>query len=366
MPRRTLRKPGVTGRRGEAWKDWMVSDAPPFWWTKADWRAYGLWPFSWIYGRISGYRMDHARRASVPVPVICVGNFTVGGAGKTPTAIALARAARQRGLRPGFLSRGYGGSLDVTTVVDPAHHRARDVGDEPLLLAREGLAVVCRKRVEGARRLVAEGADLLIMDDGFQSARLTFDFSLLVIDSRRGIGNGFLIPAGPVRAPIPHQIRHASALLKIGNGDRADALIRRSARAGKQIYAANVEHLDDGGLKDMQVLGLGRYCRSGKVLPHGSRNRGGDRRNPQLSPIITIFPRTRSAIFSDHAAAHGYQLVTTAKDMVRLEPEHGRAGELMEKSRVIEVEVRFDDPGSPGKIIDAAVKAARTRNLRKP
>lgn len=65
----------------------MVSDAPPFWWTKADWRAYGLWPFSWVYGRISGSRMDHARRVSVSVPVICVGNFTVGGAGKTPTSI---------------------------------------------------------------------------------------------------------------------------------------------------------------------------------------------------------------------------------------------------------------------------------------
>lgn len=342
----------------------MVSDAPPFWWTKADWRAYGLWPFSWIYGRVSGSRMDHARRASVPVPVICVGNFTVGGAGKTPTAIALARAARQRGLKPGFLSRGYGGSLDVTTVVDPAHHRARDVGDEPLLLAREGLAVICRKRVEGARRLVAEGADLIIMDDGFQSARLTFDFSLLVIDSRRGIGNGFLIPAGPVRAPIPQQIRHASALLKIGNGDRADDLIRRSARAGKQIYAANVEHLDDGGLKDVQVLAWAGIADPEKFF-RTVRETGAVIAETRSFPDHHHFSEDEIGDLIDHAAAHGYQLVTTAKDMVRLEPEHGRAGELMEKSRVIEVEVRFDDPGSPAKIIDAAVKAARTRNLRK-
>ncbi|WP_426237020.1 tetraacyldisaccharide 4'-kinase [Pararhizobium sp. DWP1-1-3] len=342
----------------------MVSDAPPFWWTKADWRAYGLWPFSWIYGRISGSRMDHARRASVPIPVICVGNFTVGGAGKTPTAIALARAARQRGLKPGFLSRGYGGSLDVTTVVDPTHHRARDVGDEPLLLAREGLAVVCRKRVEGARRLVAEGADIIIMDDGFQSARLTFDFSLLVIDSRRGIGNGFLIPAGPVRAPIPQQIRHASALLKIGNGDRADALIRRSARAGKPIYAANVEHLDDGGLKDVAVMAWVGIADPEKFF-RTVRETGAIIAETRSFPDHHHFSEDEIGDLLDHAAAHGYQLVTTAKDMVRLEPGHGRAGELIEKSRVIEVEVRFDDPGSPGKIIDAAVKAARTRNLRK-
>ncbi|MCV9963004.1 tetraacyldisaccharide 4'-kinase [Pararhizobium sp. BT-229] len=341
----------------------MVSDAPPFWWTKADWRAYGLWPFSWIYGRISGSRMDRARRASVPVPIICVGNFTVGGAGKTPTAIALARAARHRGLKPGFLSRGYGGSLDVTTVVDLAHHRARDVGDEPLLLAREGLVVVCRRRVEGARRLISEGADIIIMDDGFQSARLTFDFSLLVIDSRRGIGNGFLIPSGPVRAPLRQQISHASALLKIGNDDHADALIRRAARAGKQIYQASVEHLDDGRLKGLPVLAWAGIADPEKFF-RTVRQTGAVLAETRSFPDHHHFSEDEIADLLDHAAANGYQLVTTAKDMVRLEPGHGRATELMEKSRVIEIEVHFDDPASPAKIIDAAVKAARARSLQ--
>ena len=217
-------------------------------------------------------------------------------------------------------------------------------------------------RVRG--RLVAEGADIIIMDDGFQSARLTFDFSLLVIDSRRGIGNGFLIPSGPVRAPIPQQIRHASAILKIGNGDRADALIRRCARAGKQIYAANVEHLDDGGLKDVEVLGWAGIADPEKFF-RTIRETGAVIAETRSFPDHHHFSSDEIADLLDHASAKGYQLVTTAKDMVRLEPEHGRAGELMEKSRVIEVEVRFDDPGSPGKIIDAAVKAARTRNLRK-
>jgi tetraacyldisaccharide 4'-kinase len=342
----------------------MVSEAPPFWWTKADWRAYGLWPFSWVYGRISGSRMDHARRASVPVPVICVGNFTVGGAGKTPTAIALARAARQKGLNPGFLSRGYGGSLDVTTVVDAGHHRARDVGDEPLLLAREGLAVVCRKRTEGARRLVAEGADLIIMDDGFQSARLVFDFSLLVIDSRRGIGNGFMIPSGPVRAPIGQQLRHASALLKIGNGDRADVLVRRAARAGKPIHAADIVHLDDGGLKDVPVLAWAGIADPEKFF-RTVRETGAVLAETRSFPDHHHFSTDEIADLLDLAAAKGYRLVTTAKDMVRLEPGHGRAGELMEKSRIIAVDVRFDDPAVPAKIIDAAVNAARMRSLRK-
>src|SRR3954471_24623663 len=126
----------------------MVSEAPPFWWMKADWRAWALSPFSFVYGRIAGRRMARGKRAQVPLPVICVGNFTVGGAGKTPTAIALAKAAKQKGLRPGFLTRGYGGSLDVTTLVDPHHHRAEAVGDEALLLASEAPTVISRKRVD--------------------------------------------------------------------------------------------------------------------------------------------------------------------------------------------------------------------------
>ncbi len=247
----------------------MVSEAPPFWWTKADWRAWTLSPFSFLYGRIAGYRMTHARRASVPVPVICVGNFTVGGAGKTPTALAIARAAKAKGLKPGFLSRGYGGSLDVTMVVDPAHHRAVAVGDEPLLLAREALTVVSRSRVEGAQRLVKEGADLIIMDDGFQSARLAIDYALLVIDAMRGLGNGHTVPGGPVRAPIRQQMRYVSALLKVGKRQ-----CRRHSRPHGGARCETLFHRIAEGLRRErsrwpQGAGLRRDRRSGQVLPHG-------------------------------------------------------------------------------------------------
>ena len=142
----------------------MVSEAPPFWWTKTGWQAICLYPLSFVYGRISGAILQHRRRHPLSVPVICVGNFTV---------------------------------------VDPHHHRSTAVGDEPLLLAREALTVISRRRVAGAEKLVAEGADLIIMDDGFQSARLHVDYALIVIDSMRGIGNGWVVPSGPVRAPIP-------------------------------------------------------------------------------------------------------------------------------------------------------------------
>ena len=341
----------------------MVSEAPPFWWTKADWRAYALWPFSWVYGRVAAIRMDRARRAMPPVPLICVGNFTVGGAGKTPTAIALAQAAKARGLKPGFLSRGYGGSLDVTTVVDPGHHRARDVGDEPLLLAREALTVVCRRRVDGARRLAAEGADIIIMDDGFQSARLTFDFALLVIDSVRGIGNGHLVPSGPVRAPIADQLRHATALLKIGHGPGADRLIRRASRAGKAVYVADTVRLDDESLLGVKVLAWAGIADPEKFY-RTVRETGAIVEETRSFPDHHHFSEDEIADLVDRAASRGCTLVTTAKDMVRLEPGHGRAAELAAKSKVIEIEVRFDDPSAPAKIIEAALVAARARRLR--
>ncbi|MCM5688657.1 tetraacyldisaccharide 4'-kinase [Sinorhizobium meliloti] len=341
----------------------MVSEAPPFWWTKADWRAYALWPFSWVYGRIAGTRMDRARRATSAVPLICIGNFTVGGAGKTPTAIAIARAARARGLKPAFLSRGYGGSLDVTTVVDPEHHRARDVGDEPLLLAREALTVICRRRVDGARKLAAEGADIIIMDDGFQSARLVFDFALLVVDSGRGIGNGHLVPSGPVRAPIGNQLRHANALLKLGHGSAADPLVRRAARAGKPVYVAETVRTDAGSLDGVKVLAWAGIADPEKFFKT-VRETGAVIEETRSFPDHHHFSEDEIADLIDRAASRGYTLVTTAKDMVRLEPGHGRAGELAAKSRVIEIEVRFDDPAAPGKIIDAALASARARRLR--
>lgn len=342
----------------------MVSEAPPFWWTKPDWRAYALWPVSQLYGLVAGRRMRHARRADIPVPVICVGNFTVGGAGKTPTAIALARAAKARGLKPGFLSRGYGGSLDVTTVVDPHHHRARAVGDEPLLLAREALTVVSRRRVKGAMKLVEEGADLIIMDDGFQSAQLTFDYALLVVDTRRGIGNGHLVPGGPVRAPLAEQMRQASALLAIGDGNAADRLIRQAARAGKAIHPATLVTVGADDLKGEVVMAWSGIADNEKFFRTVNET-GAHLYVTRSFPDHHHLSDDEVAEILDHAEALGYRLLTTAKDSVRLGGGHGRSEELKEKSRVVEVEIRFDDPKGPDAIIDAAIANARRRRLRR-
>ena len=341
----------------------MVSEAPPFWWTKADWRAWTLYPISFLYGRISGYRMVNAKRASVPVPVICVGNFTVGGAGKTPTAIAIARAAKAKGLTPGFLSRGYGGSLDVTTVVDAGHHRAVAVGDEPLLLAREALTVISRRRVEGAKRLVKEGADLIIMDDGFQSARLAIDYALLVIDATRGLGNGHIVPGGPVRAPIKLQLRYATALLKVGAGVAADQIVRIAARAAKPYFTASVTVSDGADLKGRKVLAFAGIADPSKFFRTVdgigaetiARRSFGDHEHLTDDEIDDIL---------ETAARDDLQIVTTSKDFVRLAGHHGKAETLASKCRVIEVEMTFEDHLAPGLIIDRALDACRERRLK--
>jgi tetraacyldisaccharide 4'-kinase len=341
----------------------MVSEAPPFWWTKPDWRAWALFPISFIYGRIAGYRMANARRASVPVPVICVGNFTVGGAGKTPTALTLGRAARQKGLKPGFLSRGYGGSMDVTTVVDPKHHRASAVGDEPLLLAREALTVVSRRRAEGAARLVKEGVDLIIMDDGFQSGRLAIDYALVVIDTVRGVGNGHIVPGGPVRAPLRMQLRQATALLKVGSGNAADRIVRMAARAGKPFFAASLKPRDQAELKGRKVLAFAgiadprKFFRTVEEIgaPVVAERSFGDHQHlsdDEIDEILTT------------ATAEELEIVTTAKDFARLVGHNGRGAELMRRCRVIDVDMTFVDHRAPPLIIERAIEACTERRLK--
>jgi tetraacyldisaccharide 4'-kinase len=164
---------------------------------------------------------------AAPVPVICVGNFTVGGAGKTPAAIAIAKRLMAAGRRPFFLSRGYGGRLAGPIRVDG--HRATEVGDEPLLLARIAPTMVARDRPAGAAAVAAAGGDVVVMDDGLQNPSLAKDFAIAVVDARRGIGNGRVFPAGPLRAPLDAQLDRVDAVLVIG--PNTDAAARATAAA---------------------------------------------------------------------------------------------------------------------------------------
>src|SRR5512133_1094786 len=217
---------------------------PAFWWREPSLASALLAPLAAAYGAVAQVRLErHGRRAGVPV--VCIGNLTVGGAGKTPTALAVARMLADE--RPVFLSRGYGGALAGPVVVDPSRHRAGEGGDEPLLLARAAAAIVAGNRVKGAG--FAAGARVIVMDDGFHNPSLAKDFSVLVVDARRGIGNGRVIPAGPLRAPVDAQLARAHALVVVGRsaGDCAIAemarereipVLRASLRADTAFIAA--------------------------------------------------------------------------------------------------------------------------------
>jgi tetraacyldisaccharide 4'-kinase len=157
--------------------------------------------------------------ARASVPVICAGNFTLGGAGKTPTALWLAKMLEYAGEKPFCLSRGYGGSLAGPQRVDPKLDSAAQVGDEALLLARVAPTIVAHDRVAGAEAARVAGATIIVMDDGLQNASLAKDFTLAVVDGRRGIGNARVFPAGPLRAPLAAQLAKTDALLVIGDGD---------------------------------------------------------------------------------------------------------------------------------------------------
>ncbi|MEA2873951.1 MAG: tetraacyldisaccharide 4-kinase, partial [Hyphomicrobiales bacterium] len=231
--------------------------APAFWWKKPGAASALLSPFAAVYGSIAARRLAQPG-ARAAVPVICVGNPTVGGAGKTPAALAIARLLIAEGEKPMFLTRGYGGRLAGPVMVDPAH-TAIQVGDEPLLLARVAPTVVAEERVSGARLATASGASVIVMDDGFQNPSLIKDLSLLVVDSR-GIGNGRVIPAGPLRAPLEPQLDCASALLIVGETDPA---IEAAARArGLPVFHGKLEPAPDAvaALRARKVLafaGLG-------------------------------------------------------------------------------------------------------------
>ena len=161
--------------------------APSFWWRKPGLGAASLAPFSDIYGRIAGKRLAGVGR-SVGVPVVCIGNLTLGGSGKTPTALAVARMLIAAGERPWFLSRGYGGRQRGPVVVDANKHQAKDVGDEPLLLARLAPTVVSRDRPAGALLARELGASSIVMDDGFQNPSVAKHLSIITVDGRHGIG----------------------------------------------------------------------------------------------------------------------------------------------------------------------------------
>jgi tetraacyldisaccharide 4'-kinase len=293
--------------------------APAFWWRPhPSLAARLLQPPSLLYGAVTARRMQRTG-ARATVPVVCIGNFTVGGSGKTPAALAVAAILTEEGARPFFLTRGYGGRLAGPVRVDPAVHTPTDIGDEPLLLARAFPTIVSRDRPAGARLCAQGGAGVIVMDDGLQNPSLVKDLAVAVIDGAVGTGNGLCLPAGPLRAPLATQWRHVDAVIVVGEGDSGDALARQAERMGKPVLRARLEpdRAAAARLKGQRVLAFAGIGRPDKFFR-------------TLEECGAVLVRTQS--FPDHhpygageihsllreADAQGLDAVTTEKDLVRI------------------------------------------------
>ncbi len=288
--------------------------APAFW-QEQGLAALALAPLGRLYGAATLARMRRPGIA-LPCPVLCFGNPTLGGSGKTPLVRLATALLREAGHRPAVLLRGYGGRLEGPLIV--AGHSAAEVGDEALLHASSGvLTVIARDRAAGGRLAVNAGATHILMDDGFQNPSLVKTASLLVVDGATGLGNGLVFPAGPLRAPFAAQMAQAQALVVMGGGAAGDALAQEAQ--GKPVIRARLVP-EQGAIAALKGQSLIAFCGIGR--PDKLRDTLEAHR---LGPVVLkAFPDHHAYTDSEAesllrlARDTGARLVTTEKDAVKL------------------------------------------------
>ena len=329
----------------------MPREAPSWWQDDA-----GLWPrllapLGHLYGAGVAARFALTRPARAGVPVICIGNPTVGGAGKTPTAIATAEILASLGKRPFFLSRGYGGRTRGPHTVDPGTDTAAKVGDEPLLLARTAPTVIATKRALGACQAVSNGADAIVMDDGFQNPGLAKDLSILVVDGETGIGNGRVLPAGPLRAPLAFQLERADALVVVGEGSAADPLVEAMGRRGKPTFRAKLTPAGDvawaNGTACVAFAGIGRPDKFFATLAAlGARIA-----EQHGFPDHHTYSEADAEALLRAAEAKAAPLVTTEKDWLRIDESTEALRHLKAQARTLPVALRIERQDDYAKLL---------------
>lgn len=286
--------------------------APAFWQTDGLW-PHALAPFSAVATAAT------ARRVARPgwratVPVICCGNASVGGSGKTTLALDLGARLRTRGVAVAFLTRGYKGGVRGAARVTPGH-RAAEVGDEALLLAAMAPTYVGADRAASARAAIADGAAALVMDDGLQNPTLRRDLAFLVIDGAAGFGNGRVLPAGPLREPVVAAAARCQAAVLIGPDDGGAA---RMLPASLPILRAGLRSEVEPSLGRLHAFaGIGRPEKFFASL----RQAGAEVVGISAFPDHHAYTAPEVARLLGQAAASGAILVTTPKDHARLPPD---------------------------------------------
>jgi tetraacyldisaccharide 4'-kinase len=332
---------------------------PAFWRPPSTWLSRLLMPLGAIYGEVAGSRMAR-KGVDVGIPVLCVGNYHVGGAGKTPTTLALVQVLRDLGETPVVLSRGYGGKLRGPVKVDPSRHVAADVGDEPLMMARQVAVVISGDRVAGAALARSTGASVIVMDDGFQNPAIAKDASFIVIDSNRGLGNGRVLPAGPLRAPLDLQIARTDALVVIGDGVAATGVAALVAGRGGPVLTARLvpDETSVAALRSKRVLafaGIGDPQRFFRTLRHAGVDVAVEKAFADHHPYA---PAEIDAL-ALQAKRDGLVLVTTEKDIVKLS-SMSAATEIVPFA----VTLAFEDKAALQAFVIERLNQARVKTLR--
>jgi tetraacyldisaccharide 4'-kinase len=319
-----------------------------------------LTPLGTVYGLIAALRMQ-SKGFDAGVPVLCVGNYHAGGAGKTPTVLALAKLLRDLGETPVVLSRGYRGKWQGPVKVDSSRHIAVNVGDEPLMLALTVPVVIAGDRIGGVALARSQGATVILMDDGFQNPAIAKDGSIIVIDSDRGLGNASVFPAGPLRAPLNPQLARTDALVVIGNGSAAAAVAAAIAARGKPVLSAQLKPAATSletlrGKRVLAFAGIGDPGRFFRTL----RGAGIDVVQEQAFADHHPYSPAEIKALVTEARRDRLTLVTTEKDLARLrggEGEAGPAGDIMPFAVTLE----FDDAATLRKLVSGVLFRAREK-----
>ncbi len=316
--------------------------APDFWNSprqKPGFLPILLTPLAKIWQSISTRKMAAGAWGKMSVPVICVGNINVGGTGKTPTVIAIQAFLAQKGLSAHIVSRGFGGSEIGPLRVDERLHTTTQVGDEPLLASAFGPVWVAKNRAAGAKQAIKNGADLILLDDGFQNPSIFKDLSIVVVDAQIGFGNGRVMPAGPLRETLKSGLLRADLIVSIGNSNAQKTMSETWPEiTGLPHVKAELQALETGmdwhGLRVIAFAGIGRPAKFFDTL------------KAQGAEIIATHEFADHAEYSDavlqrlraEAQKNRCQLVTTEKDAIRL-PKYFRPEVL-----TLPVRLHFDNP----------------------
>lgn len=342
----------------------MSLDEPAWWYRRPDALAGRLLaPMALLWACSAERRMRRTMPYRSRLPVICIGNFTAGGTGKTPLTALVSGKLTRLGRSPVVLSRGYGGRLDGPHWVDPAHDRADDVGDEPLLLASKLPVVVARDREKGARAIESRASSegVIVMDDGLQNPGLAKDLSIAVVDGARGLGNGRVIPAGPLRAALPFQLSLVDVIvvnLPPGCEAARSGLIDelRAGFGGPVLVACTSPVEPVAWLKEKPVIawaGIGSPRRFFDTL----HTLGATVLQTQSFPDHHLPTEAQARVLLSEASRLGAMLVTTEKDRARIQRSRGAVADLASASRFVPIELRLQgsDPGRLAALLAAAL-----------